>query len=106
MPPVVKLSPEALQSLGSMEGAYSRPLVEKLGPHSVGKQAHKHSPWPGWIAAAAVSLLAYAIHYLPFEPFRVQSATGVRRPVSAAILAMLAGAIAGNLLPLGKAVLE
>ena len=106
MPTVVKLSPEALQSLGSMEGAYTRPLVEKVAPHPAGKHHHKHSPWPGWIAAAAVSLLAYAIHYLPFEPFRVQGATGVRRPVSAAMLAILAGAIAGNLLPLGKAVLE
>ena len=63
-------------------------------------------PWPGWIAAAAVALLAYAIHYLPFEPFRVARESGVRRPVSAAILAIFAGAIAGNLLPVGKAVLE
>jgi uncharacterized integral membrane protein (TIGR00698 family) len=105
MPPAVKLSPEALQSLGSMEGAYSRPLVEKLGPQSVAKHP-KHSPWPGWIAAAAVSVFAYAIHYLPFAPFRVEGASGVRRPVSAAILAIFAGAIAGNLLPVGKTVLE
>ncbi len=105
MPTAVKLSPEALRSLDSMEGAYTRPLVEKVGPHPVSKH-HKHSPWPGWIAAAAVSMLAYAIHYLPFEPFRVQGASGVRRPVSAAILAMFAGAVAGNLLPLRKAVFE
>jgi uncharacterized integral membrane protein (TIGR00698 family) len=105
MPTAVKLSAEALQSLGSMEGAYSRPFVEKVGPKP-SHPAHKHSPWPGWIAAAAVALLAYAIHYLPFEPFRVAGESGVRRPVSAAILAIFAGAIAGNLLPVGKAVLE
>jgi uncharacterized integral membrane protein (TIGR00698 family) len=105
MPTAVKLSAAALQSLGSMEGAYSRPFVEKVGPKPA-HQAHKHSPWPGWIAAAAVALLAYAIHYLPFAPFRVAGESGVRRPVSAAILAIFAGAIAGNLLPVGKAVLE
>jgi uncharacterized integral membrane protein (TIGR00698 family) len=105
MPPAVKLSPEALQSLGSMEGAYSRPLVEKIGPQPVRKPTTE-PVLPAWIAAAVVSLLAYAIHYLPFEPFRVQGASGVRRPVSAAILAIFAGAIAGNLLPVGKAVLE
>lgn len=105
MPTAVKLSAAALQSLGSMEGAYSRPFVEKAGQKPA-HHAHKHSPWPGWIAAAAVALLAYAIHYLPFEPFRVARESGVRRPVSAAILAIFAGAIAGNLLPVGKAVLE
>jgi uncharacterized integral membrane protein (TIGR00698 family) len=106
MPTAVKLSAEALQSLGSMEGAYNRPFVEKVGPKSAAKPAHKHSSWLGWIAAAAVALLAYAIHYLPFQPFRVAGESGVRRPVSAAILAIFAGAIAGNLLPVGKAVLE
>jgi len=106
MPPAVKLSAEALQSLGSMEGAYSRPFVEKVGPKPVAKPAAKLPTWPGWLAAAVVSALAYAIHYLPFEPFRVAGSAGVRRPVSAAILAIFAGAIAGNFLPLGKAVLE
>jgi uncharacterized membrane protein YadS len=106
MPPAVKLSPEALQSLGSMEGAYNRPFVEKIGPKPVAKPAEKLATWPGWLAAAAVSLLAYAIHYLPFEPFRVAGESGVRRPVSAAILAIFAGAFAGNALPLGKAVLN
>ncbi len=106
MPTAVKLSAEALQSLGSMEGAYSRPFVEKVGPKPATKPASKAAEWPGWLAAAAVSAVAYAIHYLPFEPFRVAGESGVRRPVSAAILAIFAGAIAGNFLPVGKAVLE
>lgn len=44
-----------------------------------------------------VAALAYAIHYLPFAPFRV----GDRRPISAAILAIVVGALAANVLPLG-----
>jgi hypothetical protein len=53
-------------------------------------------------AALAVALLALAIHYLPFAPFRVESASGIRRPISAAILAVVAGALAGNLLPFAR----
>ncbi|HLX42389.1 MAG TPA: putative sulfate exporter family transporter [Bryobacteraceae bacterium] len=102
----LKLSREALLSLGSMEGAYDLPVVEKRTPKVVPKPAPAVNPWPGYAAAAAVSLFAYAIHYLPFEPFRVAGDAGVRRPVSAAILAMFVGAFAGNFLPVGKTVLE
>src|SRR5260370_21040123 len=93
----MKLSPEALASLSSMEGAYVRPLVERRRPAP--KLAPKPRPIPGIAASAAVAALAYAIHYLPFAPFRVNSATGMRRPISAAILAILAGGVAANLLP-------
>src|SRR5271163_3299889 len=109
MPPAstpLKLSREALLSLGSMEGAYDLPVVEKKAPQIVPKPAAAVNPWPGYVAAAAVTLLAYAIHYLPFAPFRVEGEAGVRRPVSAAILAIFAGALAGNLLPVGRAVLD
>jgi uncharacterized integral membrane protein (TIGR00698 family) len=105
MPPATlhKLSPEALRSLGSMEGAYDLPVVEKK---SAQKPTAPQLPlWHGWAAAVAVSVLALAIHYLPFAPFRVEGAAGVRRPISPAILAIFAGAVAGNLLPLGHAVL-
>lgn len=100
-----KLSPEALLSLGSMEGVYDLPVVEKREP-SAPKPVGRAHHYPGWIAAIAVALFAYAIHYLPFPPFRVEAAAGVRRPVSAAMLAMFAGALAGTLIPLGKRVLE
>ena len=106
MPPALKLSREALLSLESMEGAYDRPVVEKLPARPTSKHVEKLQTWHGWIAAALVALCAYAIHYLPFAPFRVAGESGVRRPVSAAILAIFAGALAGNLLPLGKHVLE
>lgn len=100
----MKLSPEALASLSSMEGAYVRPLVEKRRPYPAPKLAPKPKPIPGIAAAITVAALAYAIHYLPFPPFRVDSASGMRRPISAAILAVVAGALAGNLLPWAKRV--
>ncbi len=106
MPPTVvphRLSREALASLGSMEGVYDLPVVEKKRAEKPPPQ--KLNPWPGWLAALAVTAFAYLIHYLPFAPFRVEGVT-VRRPVSAAILAIFAGALAGNLLPLGKRVLD
>ena len=88
-----------------MEGAYVLPLVEKK---SAPKPAPVKTlnPWPGWAAAAAVTVIAYAIHYLPFAPFRVEGPSGVRRPVSAAILAIFAGALAATVLPLRKQILE
>jgi uncharacterized integral membrane protein (TIGR00698 family) len=96
----VKLSPEALRSLGSMEGAYHLPVVERREPRPV-KPKPEVKAWPGWLASSLVAMVAYAIHYLPFAPFRV----GDRRPISAAILAILAGAVAANVLPLGAKVL-
>ncbi len=103
MQPTLKLSPETLRSLGSMEGAYALPIVER---EKRGRAApappEKLNPWPGWSVAAAVAALAYAIHYLPFPPFRVEGASGVRRPVSAAILAIFAGALAAGILPLSN----
>src|SRR5580692_4450074 len=105
MPPAstpLKLSREALLSLGSMEGAYDLPVVEKRVPKVVPKPAAAVNPWPGYLAAAAVTLLAYAIHYLPFAPFRVEGDAGVRRPVSAAILAIFAGALAAGFMPLSR----
>lgn len=89
-----------------MEGAYVLPLVERKAPKPVAPPAPKINPWPGWAASAIVALVAYAIHYLPFPPFRVEGATGVRRPVSAAILAIFAGAIATAVLPIRKTVID
>ncbi len=85
-----------------MEGVYELPVVET---QTARKPEQRLPLWRGWAAAAAVAVLALAIHYLPFEPFRVAGPSGVRRPISPAIVAIFAGAIAGNLLPLGKAVL-
>jgi uncharacterized integral membrane protein (TIGR00698 family) len=101
-----QLSPEALRSLGSMEGVYDLPVVERREPQQPAKPVERVPHYQGWIAAITVAVFAYAVHYLPFAPFRVEGSTGVRRPVSTAILAMFAGALAGNLLPLGKRALD
>jgi uncharacterized integral membrane protein (TIGR00698 family) len=86
-----------------MEGAYVLPIVEKRkGPGRPSVVVERLNPWPGWAAAAAITALAYAIHYLPFVPFRVEGASGVRRPVSAAILAIFAGALTASVLPMSK----
>jgi uncharacterized integral membrane protein (TIGR00698 family) len=77
------LSPEAYVSLGSMEGM-AEPTVRLAGR------------WPGYVLAALVTAAAYAIHYLPFAPFMLVGEAGVRRPISAAILAILLGALVAN----------
>jgi uncharacterized integral membrane protein (TIGR00698 family) len=95
LPSSHNLSKEALASLGSMEGNFYRPFVERRTAGPVVKLAPK-TVWPGWLLSAAVAALAYGIHYLPFAPFRVDQ----RRPISAAILAILLGAVAANFRPL------
>ncbi len=86
-----------------MEGAYTLPIVEKKSAAKL--VPAKINPVPGWLLAAIITLVAYAIHYLPFAPFRVESPTGVRRPISAAILAIFAGALTATLLKLPTTVL-
>jgi uncharacterized integral membrane protein (TIGR00698 family) len=79
-----------------MEGSVYLPAVERRPAQPRVKLAPKPL-WPGWLTSIGVAALAYAVHYLPFAPFRV----GERRPISAAILAILVGALAANFLPLG-----
>jgi uncharacterized integral membrane protein (TIGR00698 family) len=95
---------EALLSLDSMEGVYARPVAEiKSRPQL---RPPKTSPFPGYALALAVTALAYLIHYLPFPPFRVTGASGVRYPMSAAIFAMLAGIAVRNLVRLPAYVIQ
>ena len=95
---IVRLSPEAALSLGSMEGmaeAHALP-APWIGPDSL---------LPGVGAALATALLATGLHYLPFSPFQVlerQAGQGLRRPLSAALLAIVAGVLIGNLLPVRR----
>jgi uncharacterized integral membrane protein (TIGR00698 family) len=86
-----------------MEGVYARPVAEIKSPQS---RPPKTSPLPGYILALAVTALAYLIHYLPFPPFRVTGASGVRYPLSAAIVAILAGMAVRNLVRLPAYVIE
>ena len=77
-----------------MEGVYAQPVAENKSSPT---RAPKPSQLPGYILALAVAALAYLIHYLPFPPFRVTAASGVRYPMSAAIISMLAGIAVRNL---------
>ena len=86
-----------------MEGVYAQPVAEIKAPKAAPQKA---SPIPGYVLAMAVTALAYLIHYLPFAPFRVVGSAGVRYPVSAAIVAILAGMAVRNLVRLPANVLE
>jgi uncharacterized integral membrane protein (TIGR00698 family) len=81
------------------------------GIHELPKAtAPKSSPpaRPRWayIPAVLLTALAYGLHYLPVPPFRVVAGEGARYPVSAAIIAMVAGVLVRNLLPLPAPVID
>jgi len=99
------ISSEALLSLDSMEGVYSLPVVEKREALATAP-AKRPSVWPGYYLTALTAAIAFAIHYLPVAPFRVASEAGVRRPISAAIIAILAGALIRNLFPVPASIVE
>ncbi len=84
---------EGIQRLPSGSAPKARPVVP-------------HTPWSAYIPAGVVTALAYAVHYLPFPPFRVVSESGSRYPVSAAIIAIVMGVLARNLMPLPAASIE
>ncbi len=98
------LDADALASLGSMEGL-DVPIVVTRAVPGKSKPA-RPSIWPGYAAALLVAAAAYLVHYLPFAPFRVAGEFGVRRPVSPAIIAILLGAVARNVLRLPHVILE
>ncbi|MFN0104217.1 MAG: YeiH family protein [Bryobacteraceae bacterium] len=87
--PRTALSNEALLSLDSMEGVYESPVVVRGGAQAAAVSPARSfaDRWLILLVAAA----AYAIHYLPFPPFQIASEHGLRRPFSAAILAILLG---------------
>jgi len=89
------ISDEALLSLDSMEGIHQLPhtvVVQPAEPKPSGSRQ-------GYALAALVAALSYAIHYLPFPPFRA----GPRYPVSAAIIAIVGGVLVRNIVPLPAA---
>jgi uncharacterized integral membrane protein (TIGR00698 family) len=87
---------EALQSLDSMEGVYAEPVAEIQPPEAL---PDKPALLPGYVLALSVTALSYLIHYLPLAPFRVVSESGgVRYPISATTIAILAGMAVRNLI--------
>ena len=92
------LSAEAILSLGSMEGVYD-PVVSTPAPAAVPSVVRREL-LPGYLAAGAVAALAFVIHQLPFPPFTSVAESGVRHPVSAAMIAIIVGLIGRNTLAL------
>lgn len=90
------ISDEALMSLDSMEGIQQLPSIHVRKPPAA-------PVWPGYALAGGVAALAYGAHLLPFAPFQVGEGANARHPLSAATLAILAGVMARNLLPLPTA---
>lgn len=94
------ISDEALLSLDSMEGIHELPRAAVRNKEPRG--GWWRASWNGYALAALVAALSYAIHYLPFPPFRV----GSRYPVSAAIIAIVGGVLIRNVLPLPGAAVD
>lgn len=94
------LTPDAFLSLGSMEG-----LFDAVVTPSVREPA---KPWvklaPGYAMSIGIAAMAYVIHELPFWPFSIDGAAGVRHPISAAIVAVLVGLVIRNTLALPEAI--
>ena len=78
----------AMLSFDSMEGVYESPVILRPGSEAVPvARTALAGRWLILLVAAG----AYAIHFLPFAPFQVATAHGMRRPFSAAILAIFLG---------------
>ncbi len=88
------LTEDAYASFGSMEGI-AAPVAEPIAPAAPVHKAVAY--WPGYLLAGVTAIAAYGIHYLPMAPFQVSGASGVRHPISAAIIAILVGLAIRNL---------
>jgi len=84
-------SREELQSLESAEGLSGSPVIV---PQTAGPEVTRALPFRAYATVVLITALAYAVHYLPFVPFRIMADHGLRRPVSASTLAILIGVIA------------
>ena len=98
------ISDEALLSLDSMEGIHQLP--ESAGPKPGPRPGAPARPWWAYVPALVVTAFAYALHYLPLPPFRVGVGPDARYPVSAAIIAMVAGVAVRNVLTLPAPAVE
>jgi uncharacterized integral membrane protein (TIGR00698 family) len=88
-----------------MEGIHALPHAPSPKP-AARPGAVAAAWWWRYLPSGMVCALSYAVHYLPFPPFRVLSPSGARYPVSGAIVAIVGGVLVRNLLPLPKAAVE
>ncbi len=94
---LISISAEAAVSLGSMEGMLEAPARGKPAAAALGGRIG------GYALAAALAAAAYGLHYLPFAPFTMPTpGGGVRRPIGAAMLAIVFGVVVANLVKLPK----
>jgi uncharacterized integral membrane protein (TIGR00698 family) len=133
-----RLSPEALLSLGSMEGVYE-PIVAPVIPPfeadpdycedltddafrsldsmegvmqpvvrraAAAQQAARERAvyWPGFTLAAVIGAVAYLLHYAPVAPFTATATSGARHPISAALIAIVAGLLVRNTLAIPSSI--
>lgn len=98
---LISISAEAAVSLGSMEGMLDVPHRAEpatAAPVLGGRVG-------GYVLAALLAAAAYGMHYLPFAPFAMPTSTGeIRRPIGAAMLAIVFGVVVANLIKLPKPV--
>lgn len=99
----IPMTEEALNSLDSMEGVYTRPVVKK-GPEK--PKAPVVSPIPGAVLTALIGAAAFGVHYLPFAPFQVQDGATARHPISAAMIAIVLGILVRNAIDLPMKLVE
>ncbi len=103
----IPMTPDALNSLDSMEGVYTLPVVKreaKAGPEKAKPPAA--SPVPGALLTLAIGATAFGCHYLPFPPFQVQDGAAARHPISAAMIAIVLGIAVRNALDLPLTLVE
>ena len=103
----IPMTPDALNSLDSMEGVYTLPVVKreaKAGPEKAKPPAV--SPVPGALLTLAIGAAAFGCHYLPFPPFQVQDGAAARPPISAAMIAIVLGIAVRNALDLPLMLVE
>ncbi len=95
------LTEDAFASFGSMEGLAAPTAAPAMAP-PVTREASSYLP--GYLLASAAAVAAYVIHLFPVAPFQVIGATGVRHPISAAIIAIVIGVAIRNLWPVPGAI--
>lgn len=102
----IPMTPDALNSLDSMEGVYTLPVVKKAakGPEKASPAAV--SLVPGALLTLAIGATAFGCHYLPFAPFQIQDGATARHPISAAMIAIVLGIMVRNAIDLPMTLVE
>jgi uncharacterized integral membrane protein (TIGR00698 family) len=83
-----------------MEGLFETVVSPRVARPTLARTA----AWPGYLAAAAVGAIAYALHALPIAPFTIIEGEAVRHPISAAMIAIVLGLVVRNTLALPGAI--